>query len=79
MFFTGLLPQFVSSHAPVLGPFLLLGGLFVLMTAVWLCSYALLAVRVSSVLTRPRVKAALDGVTGVVLVGLGLRLAFEQR
>ena len=79
VFFTGLLPQFVSSRAPVLGPFLLLGGLFVLMTVVWLCSYALLAVKVSSVLTRPRVKAALDGVTGVVLVGLGLRLAFEQR
>ena len=79
VFFTGLLPQFVSSRASVLGPFLLLGGLFVLMTAVWLCSYALIAVKVSSVLTRPRVKAALDGLTGVVLVGLGVRLALEQR
>ena len=79
VFFTGLLPQFVSSRVSVLGPFLLLGGLFVLMTVVWLCSYALLAVKVSSVLTRPRVKAALDGVTGIVLVGLGVRLAFEQR
>jgi len=79
VFFTGLLPQFVSSRASVLGPFLLLGGLFVLMTAVWLCSYALVAVRVSSVLTRPSVKAALDGLTGVVLVGLGVRLALEQR
>ena len=79
VFFTGLLPQFVSSRASVLGPFLLLGGLFVLMTALWLCSYALLAVRVSSVLTRPRVKATLDGLTGVVLVGLGVRLALEQR
>jgi threonine/homoserine/homoserine lactone efflux protein len=79
VFFTALLPQFVSSHAPVLGPFLLLGGLFVLMTAAWLCSYALVAVKVSSVLTRPRVKAALDGLTGLVLVGLGVRLALEQR
>lgn len=79
VFFTGLLPQFVSSRESVLGPFLLLGGLFVLMTAVWLCSYALLAVRVSSVLTRPRVKATLDGLTGVVLVGLGVRIALEQR
>jgi threonine/homoserine/homoserine lactone efflux protein len=79
VFFTALLPQFVSSRASVLGPFLLLGGLFVLMTAVWLCSYALVAVKVSSVLTRPRVKAALDGLTGLVLVGLGVRLALEQR
>ena len=79
VFFTGLLPQFVSSRASVLGPFLLLGGLFVLMTAAWLCGYALVAVRVSSVLTRPRVKAALDALTGIVLVGLGVRLALEQR
>lgn len=79
VFFTGLLPQFVSSHASVLGPFLLLGGLFVLMTVVWLCSYALLAVKVASVLTRPRVKAALDGITGVVLIGLGVRLALVRR
>lgn len=79
VFFTGLLPQFVSSRSSALGPFLLLGGLFVLMTAVWLCSYALLAVKVSSLLMRPRVKAALDALTGVVLVGLGVRLALEQR
>ena len=79
VFFTGLLPQFVSSRTSVLVPFLLLGGLFVLMTFVWLCGYALVAVRVSSVLTRPRVKAALDGLTGVVLVGLGVRVAVERR
>lgn len=79
VFFTGLLPQFVSSRGSVLGPFLLLGGLFVLMTAMWLCSYALVAVRLSGVLARPRVKAALDGLTGVVLGVLGVRLALEQR
>ena len=79
VFFTGLLPQFVSSRHAVLGPFLLLGGLFVLMTLTWLCAYALVAARVSTVLTRPRVKAALDGITGVVLVGFGVRLALERR
>jgi threonine/homoserine/homoserine lactone efflux protein len=41
--------------------------------------YALLAAKISSVLTRPAVKAALDGVTGVILVGLGIRLALERR
>jgi len=62
----------VSPGRPVLEPFLLLGGLFVLMTVVWLCGYALLAARASAVLGRPRVRAALDRVTGVVLVGLGV-------
>ena len=79
VFFSSLLPQFVSGHQPVLEPFLLVGGLFVALTLVWLCGYALFAVKVSSVLVRPRVKAALDAVTGVVLVGLGVRLAFERR
>jgi RhtB (resistance to homoserine/threonine) family protein len=79
VFFTGLLPQFVAPREPVLAPFLLLGGLFVLMTLVWLCGYALLAVRASALLGRPRVRAALDRVTGVVLVGLGVRLALERR
>jgi RhtB (resistance to homoserine/threonine) family protein len=79
VFFTGLLPQFVSSRHAVLVPFLLLGGLFVLMTLTWLCAYALLAARVSAVLTRPRVKAALDGFTGAVLVAFGVRLVLERR
>jgi RhtB (resistance to homoserine/threonine) family protein len=79
VFFTGLLPQFVSPGKPILEPFLLLGGLFVLMTVVWLSGYALVAARASAVLGRPRVRAALDRVTGVVLVGLGVRLALERR
>jgi len=79
VFFTSLLPQFVSAREPVLLPFLLLGGLFVVMTLVWLCGYSLVAAKVSGVLTRPAVKAALDGVTGIVLVGLGVRLALERR
>jgi RhtB (resistance to homoserine/threonine) family protein len=79
VFFTSLLPQFVSPGEPVLLPFLLLGGLFVSITLVWLCTYALVAVRIASVLARPRVKAALDRLTGVVLIGLGIRVAFERR
>jgi RhtB (resistance to homoserine/threonine) family protein len=79
VFFTALLPQFVSPHEPVLVPFLLLGGVFVLMGLVWLCGYALLAARLSQVLTRPTIKTALDRVTGVALVGLGIRLGLEHR
>jgi RhtB (resistance to homoserine/threonine) family protein len=79
VFFTSLLPQFVNGRDHVLLPFLALGGLFVAMTLVWLGGYALLAARASAVLTRPRVKAALDRLTGAVLVGLGLRLALERR
>jgi len=79
VFFTSLLPQFIDAGHPVLLPFLLLGSLFVVMTLAWLCAYALMASKAGGLLTRPRVKSALDRVTGVVLIALGLRLATEPR
>jgi RhtB (resistance to homoserine/threonine) family protein len=79
IFFTSLLPQFVSAGHPVLLPFLVLGAIFVAMTVVWLLAYTLVAARAAETLQRPRVRAALDGVTGFVLIAIGLRLAAEHR
>ncbi|MGZ4165948.1 MAG: LysE family translocator [Solirubrobacteraceae bacterium] len=79
IFFTSLLPQFVSPGHPVLVPFLILGAIFVAMTVVWLAAYTLVAARAAETLRRPRVRAALDRVTGVVLIAIGLRLAAEHR
>jgi threonine/homoserine/homoserine lactone efflux protein len=78
-FFTGLLPQFAGPGHSVLIPFLVLGGLFVLMTVVWLCAYALVAVKASEVLRRPRVRATIDRLSGIILIGFGVRLALERR
>jgi threonine/homoserine/homoserine lactone efflux protein len=79
IFFTSLLPQFVDPGHAVLLPFLALGAVFALMTVLWLCAYCLVAARAAETLQRPRVKATLDRVTGIVLIGLGLRLAIEHR
>lgn len=79
IFFTSLLPQFVSAGHAVLVPFLILGAIFVAMTLLWLLAYTLVAARAAQTLMRPRVRAALDRFTGVVLIGLGLRLAAEHR
>jgi threonine/homoserine/homoserine lactone efflux protein len=77
--FTSLLPQFVAHGQSLVVPFLVLGGIFVALTAAWLCAYAIAAARASGVLQRPRVRRALDRLTGVVLIALGLRLATERR
>ena len=53
--------------------------LFAGLTVAWLSAYAVAVDRVSLVLRRPLVRRALDAVTGVVLVALGLRLATERR
>ena len=79
IFFTSLLPQFVTAGHAVLLPFLILGAIFVAMTVIWLLAYTLVAARAAQTLMRPRVRAALDRFTGVVLIGLGLRLAVERR
>ena len=79
IFFTSLLPQFVDPGRPVLIPFLALGCVFVAMTIAWLTVYCMIAARAAQTLARPRVKAALDRFTGIVLIALGLRLAAEHR
>jgi threonine/homoserine/homoserine lactone efflux protein len=77
VFFTSLLPQFVGHGTLV--ELLALGALFNALGVVWLTGYALLAARGRVFLQRRCVKAALDYLSGVVLVGLGLRLALERR
>ena len=79
VFFTSLLPQFVDSAHTSPQDLLLLGLLFNCMGVLWLLTYAELAARGRDELGRPRVKRALDRLTGVALVGLGVRLAFERR
>ena len=77
-FFLSLLPQFVSPGAGVAG-LLGLGLVFCAMTFVWLALYSVAVDRARAVLRRAAVRRVLDGVSGVVLVGFGARLALQQR
>jgi len=79
VFFTSLLPQFIDRHEAAASQLLILGALFNVLGIVWLISYATIAARGRNLLTRPRVKRALDRLSGVVLIGLGARLAVESR
>ena len=78
IFFTSLLPQFVSPHGSPLLQMLMLGGIYIAFSLVWMCGYALVAVRLSHILSRARVKAVIDRFSGLVLVGVGIRLAVER-
>jgi threonine/homoserine/homoserine lactone efflux protein len=49
------------------------------MTLVWLTAYAAVVARAGDFLRRTRIRRALEGITGALLVGLGLRLAAEHR
>lgn len=78
VFFTSLLPQFVGHRAGAVD-LLALGAIFNAMCVLWLACYAIVAARGRAALARPRIKRALDRLSGVVLIGLGARLAFERR
>jgi threonine/homoserine/homoserine lactone efflux protein len=79
VFFTSLLPQFVDARHAEPQDLLLLGLLFNCIGIVWLLAYAELATRGRNLLTRPRVKRALDRLSGIALVALGVRIATEGR
>jgi threonine/homoserine/homoserine lactone efflux protein len=79
VFFTSLLPQFAVADQGSFGPLLLLGLVFCSMTLAWLSAYAVVVDKAGDVLRRPSIRRVVDGVTGTVLVGLGLRLASEHR
>ena len=76
VFFLSLLPQFAGPD-PSLSALAGLGLLFAVMTVMWLTAYALVVDRVRNVLQRNAVRQWIDRLTGVVLVGLGVRVATE--
>jgi threonine/homoserine/homoserine lactone efflux protein len=79
IFFSSLLPQFVTSGPTAGGAMLVLGLVFVSMTLAWLSAYAVVVARAGHLLRRARIRRAFDAVTGAVLVAFGLRLAVDQR
>ena len=74
LFYMTFLPQFVGPQDPVLARFALLGATHVAMSVVWQGSCGLAAAVAADHLARPAVRRTLEGVTGAILVVLGLRL-----
>ena len=74
MFYAVFLPQFISTSDPFFSRFAVLAGTHIGMSLVWLSAFAVTMGVLADRLARPPVRRALDGVTGAILVGLGLRL-----
>lgn len=77
VFFVTFLPAFVPSGAAVVPTLLLFGAVFIALNLAYQFPLVLLADRVSRLVSRPRVRRAMDTVTGTVLIGFGIRLATE--
>jgi RhtB (resistance to homoserine/threonine) family protein len=79
IFYLTFLPQFIDPVGNVLAQSLLFAIAHAVMGIAWLSAYAYVLARLSRLFARAGVRRWLERVTGVVLVGLGVRLAFERR
>jgi RhtB (resistance to homoserine/threonine) family protein len=79
VFYLTFLPQFIDPTRDVLTQSLLFAVAHAVMGILWLSLYAYVLARMSVFFARAGVRQWLERVTGAVLIGLGVRLAFERR
>ena len=79
VFYLTFLPQFIRPGESVLRRSLLLASIHIGLGFAWLTAYAWFVDRLGAVLTRPKIKAWMERVSGGLLIGLGARLAWERR
>ncbi len=78
VFYLAFLPQFISPGDWVFGKSVFLAGIHWVENVVWLSIVTLLLARLHTWITQPRVKRAIEGTTGAIMIAFGLRLAVER-
>ena len=76
--FVTVMPQFIQPHDSLFR-LLLMVACYDVMVVVWLTMYGHLVSRAGRSRVGARVRRGLERLTGVVMIGLGARLAFERR
>jgi threonine/homoserine/homoserine lactone efflux protein len=79
LFYLAFLPQFFEPGDPVVLLTAIFVAIHIAISIVWLVTWGWLVSGAGRVLTGPRWRAALERITGYVLVALGLRLATTSR
>lgn len=78
VFFLTFLPQFVESGSNTFMPFLLMGITYTVLTSIWFLLYVYLINQISAFMKRPKAQNIIEGVTGTILIGFGIKLALEK-
>jgi len=79
VFFWTFLPQFVAPGSNAFWFLTGLGMILGILTVLWLIVYSSLISKLRKWIERPRIQQQLERVTGLVLIGLGIRIAVESR
>lgn len=78
VFFLTFLPQFIDPKAETLLPFITMGLTYTALTAIWFVFYIFLLHQIRLFMNKPPTQKAMEGITGAVLIGFGVKLAFEN-
>lgn len=79
LLFLTLLPQFVGVDEPRLRTTATLAALFLLIAVVWWRLFTLALGPVTRLMTGMWTRRLLDGAAGTMMIGIGVRVAFEHR
>lgn len=78
IFFLSFFPQFVEPGNGTFVPFLIMGITFTLLSAIWLFIYVYLINQIGAFMKKPKVKNVIEGITGIIIIGFGIKLAMEK-
>lgn len=78
VFFLTFLPQFVDPGSNTFVPFLIMGITYTALTAIWFLLYVYLINQISAFMKKPKAQNIIEGITGTILIGFGIKLALEK-
>ncbi|EEL76524.1 Homoserine/threonine efflux protein [Bacillus cereus AH676] len=55
-----------------------MGLTYLVLTVIWFAFYIFLIDKISAFMKKPKTQRYIQGLTGVVLIGFGIKLAFEK-
>lgn len=79
MFFLTFLPQFVKTGENATQQLIIMGVIYTLLSISWFFIYVFFINFLRDWLMSPKVKIMMDRATGLVLIGFGLKLAFDKQ
>lgn len=79
LLYVTLMPQFINTEAAVTPQLLLLAGTLIAISIFWLVFVVYLLNIIRAWFLRPAVQAIFNKATGVILITLGVKLAFERQ
>ena len=79
IFYMAFLPQFISHEHSALLQSLFLASLHFIIGTIWQAILVYTIVRANGFITKKSVRQSLDAISGIVMIGLGIRLFMEKR